>query len=70
MKPNCTSCKHFYVTWDPKIPNGCRAYGIQSKDLPSRIVASAGMGDCQGYEAKKKPETKKDGLDLNRKDLW
>ena len=69
-KPNCTQCKHFYITWDPKIPNGCKQYGIQCKDLPSKIVASAGMGDCNGFEAKKRPEQKNDKLDLNRKDLW
>jgi len=69
-KPNCTQCKHFYITWDPKIPNGCRRFGIQCKDLPSRVVAQAGMGDCTGFEAKKRPEEKTDKLDLNRRDLW
>jgi hypothetical protein len=69
-RPNCTQCKHFYITWDPKIPNGCKQYGIQCKDLPSKIVAQAGMGDCAGFEAKKRPEQKTDKLDLNRRDLW
>ncbi len=69
-KPNCSNCRHFYVTWDQKTPNGCRRFGIQCKDKPSAIVAAAGLGDCQGYEARKKPEAGKDRLDLNRKDLW
>ncbi|MFP5384527.1 MAG: hypothetical protein ACLGHN_00515 [Bacteriovoracia bacterium] len=68
-KPKCSLCRHFYITWDQKTPNGCRRFGIQCKDLPSSIVAQAGLGECNGFEAKKRPE-KKDVLDLNRKDLW
>ena len=63
-------CKHFYITWDSKIPNGCRQFGIQCKDLPSKVVAQAGQGECNGFEAKKKPESKDVKLDLNRSDLW
>jgi hypothetical protein len=69
-KPNCSQCRHFYVTWDAKTPNGCRQFGIQCRDLPSKIIASAGQGECQGFEEKKKKEVEKKGLDLNRKDLW
>lgn len=52
------------------MPNGCRRFGITCKDQPSKIVAQAGLGDCQGFEAKKRNDEKKGGLDLNRKDLW
>ncbi len=69
-KPNCSQCRHYYITWDQKTPNGCRRFGIQSKDLPSNVVRSAGLGDCQGFEAKVKKSDDKKGLDLNRKDLW
>lgn len=69
-KANCSQCRHFYVTWDPKTPNGCRRFGIKCKDKPSVIVAQAGLGECQGFEAKKRPEETSRGLDLNRKDLW
>lgn len=69
-KPNCQQCRHFYITWDQKTPNGCRRFGIQCKDSPANIIAQAGLGDCQGFEQKKKPEEKKPGLDLNRRDLW
>ncbi len=68
--PNCTKCRHFYVTWDQKTPNGCRRFGIQSKDQPAKIVAMAGLGDCQGFEPRKRPESDPKGPDLNRKDLW
>lgn len=69
-KPNCSQCRHFYITWNQQTPNGCRRFGIQCKDAPSKIVSQAGLGQCQGFEAKKRSEDKKGALDLNRKDLW
>ncbi len=69
-KPKCNDCKHYFITFDAKIPYGCRQYGIKCKDQPSSIVASAGQGECQGFEPKKRLEDKKPVLDLNRKDLW
>lgn len=70
--PNCSQCRHFYITWNQKTPNGCRRFGIQCKEQPSKIVSMAGLGDCQGFEAKKKQEAESGAvkLDLNRKDLW
>jgi len=70
-KPNCTQCKHFYVTWDPQKPNGCRQFGIQCKPLPSQIVASAGMGECEGFVAKaKKTQETTDRVDLSDRKYW
>lgn len=70
-KPNCTKCRHFYITWDKKTPHGCRRFGIQCKDSPSNVIASAGLGDCQGFEEKSTQKGPKEkNLDLNRKDLW
>lgn len=68
-QPNCSQCRHFYITWNAKTPNGCRQFGIQCQGKPNVIIASAGLGECQGFEEKKKIE-KKDGLDLSRKDIW
>jgi hypothetical protein len=68
--PNCLKCKHYFVTWNQYTPHGCRRYGIQSRQLPSLVVVSAGSGECQGFEEKKRPEEKKTGLDLSRDDLW
>ena len=69
-KPNCSECRHFYITWDPRTSNGCRRFGIQSKVIPSVIVREAGLGDCQGFEPKKKPQASAKELDIKRKDLW
>ena len=68
--PNCSQCRHYHITWNQKTPYGCRRFGIQSKEQPSKIVSMAGLGECQGFEAKQKSEAKKEGLDLTRKDIW
>jgi hypothetical protein len=70
QRPNCHQCKHFYITWNQKIPNGCKKFGIQCRELPSAIVKAAGMGDCQGFTPKKSSSEKSEKLDLNRNDLW
>ena len=69
-RPNCNQCRHFYITWDKKTPNGCRQFGIQCKESPSMVISLAGLGDCQGFEEKGKKRPNDKTLDLNRKDLW
>jgi len=49
---NCRSCKHFYITWDSSMPNGCRLYGLKSRQTPSHIVKQSSGYGCLGYEAK------------------
>ena len=51
-KPLCRNCRHYFITFDPQLPYGCRRFHIKSKEQPSVIVASAGMGECQGFEPK------------------
>lgn len=69
MKANCRQCKHFFVTHNPYTPMGCKAYKIQSKQLPSLVVKQANGGaDCIGFEAK--PERKPKRKDLNDPKLW
>jgi len=41
---DCFSCQHFYITYDPSFPYGCRAAGFKSRRLPAKEVhASSGM---------------------------
>lgn len=68
--PNCSNCRHFFITWNPQTPNGCRRFGIQCRERPSQIVFMAGQGECQGFEEKIKPNKNQGKLDLNRKDIW
>jgi len=51
-RPVCRNCRHYYITFDPKMPYGCRRFNIKSRETPSQVVAQAGMGECQGFEAK------------------
>ena len=68
MKPECRKCKHFFVTYEPQTPNGCKAFQIKSKALPQIIVKQANQGqECLGFQEKVK---KKKSKDLNDNSLW
>lgn len=68
---DCMKCKHYFVTWDPKFPRGCRAYEVKSANPPWQIVAQSTKEGCVSYEAKAdRNQDKNKGLDLNRNDLW
>jgi len=51
-KINCRDCRHYYITWQPKTPNGCRAMGFISQLLPSiHVFRNSGM-ECQSFSPK------------------
>ena len=51
---DCFSCSHFYITYDPPFPYGCRAVGFKSRRMPSQeMLASSGI-DCQYFVEKEK----------------
>lgn len=53
-KPNCYKCSYFYITYDTRFPHGCKAYGVQSKYLPSSvIIRTTGIG-CISFKEKNK----------------
>ena len=49
---NCTKCIHFYVTWDPKFPRGCRVYGFKTVKMPSNTVMEATGMPCTAFSPK------------------
>ena len=49
---NCRKCSHFYITWDPSFPRGCRLFGFKSALKPSDMVFEATGGTCQNYKEK------------------
>ncbi|MBU1193863.1 MAG: uracil-DNA glycosylase [Proteobacteria bacterium] len=49
---NCFKCKFFYITWDPKHPNGCRAMGFKTRQLPSVLVFASSGKPCALYQEK------------------
>ena len=70
MEPNCSKCKHFYITYDKHTPRGCRIYRIESASFPNLVVKAANNGaKCIGFELRKKREEKK-SLNLNDPSLW
>ncbi len=47
QSPNCMRCLHFFVTYEPARPRGCRAYGFKSLALPSQVVLTTSGSPCQ-----------------------
>ena len=48
--PRCLDCEHFYVTWNPHFPRGCRAYGVVSRQMPGHVVIDATGQRCAAFE--------------------
>jgi hypothetical protein len=43
-RPRCIRCAHYFVTWRPAKPHGCRAMGFRSAHDPALVVfQSSGM---------------------------
>lgn len=50
-RTRCRGCVHYYVTWDPRAPHGCRAMGFKSRRLPIAVVRRATAdADCLAFE--------------------
>ncbi|MEE8585276.1 MAG: uracil-DNA glycosylase [Acidobacteriota bacterium] len=49
----CMSCKHYFVTWDPSAPHGCRAMGFKGAQIPSVVVYQSSGMECQLFDPKK-----------------
>jgi hypothetical protein len=45
----CTSCKHFYITWDAALPYGCKAMGFKSKAMPYLVTRHVSNEECMSY---------------------
>jgi len=53
-KVNCYNCKHFYITWDARLPRGCRRLGFKTRSLPSAEVFNSSGIPCLGFTLKPK----------------
>lgn len=47
----CHGCVHFYITYDPSFPYGCRVLQFKSRRLPHLEVQAASQTVCQAREA-------------------
>jgi len=48
----CRRCEHYFITWKPNFPHGCRAFGFESKLLPCLEVRSASQLQCLKFSEK------------------
>lgn len=53
---DCFECKHFYVTWEPNQPRGCKAFAFKSRELPSLVVFEASGERCLKFTPKRPPK--------------
>lgn len=50
--PNCWDCRFLAITWDVRMPYGCRLMGFRSKVIPSLEVLRTDGRFCGGYSPK------------------
>jgi hypothetical protein len=51
---NCLECKHYFITWDPKFPYGCRGMHFKSKRQPQLDVLESSGQTCLMFVKKKR----------------
>jgi hypothetical protein len=55
--PACRQCRHYYTTYDPKKPHGCRAYSFKSRENPAQLVSSSSGKPCLMFSLREKPKS-------------
>ncbi|POZ61942.1 hypothetical protein [Chromobacterium alticapitis] len=48
----CRRCQHYFITYNPAFPYGCRAMGFSSKRLPCLDVQEASGRPCLRFQPK------------------
>jgi hypothetical protein len=56
--PNCWECRYMAVTWDVRMPYGCKLMGFRSKVVPSIEVLRTDGRFCGGFSAKDQAQLK------------
>lgn len=44
--PRCRDCRHYYITFVPNMPYGCRKLEFQSAQEPARVVLASSGQAC------------------------
>ncbi|WP_240744818.1 uracil-DNA glycosylase [Desulforhopalus sp. IMCC35007] len=52
---------HYFITYEPSNPYGCRAMGFKSRKNPARVVFESSGMECQLFKAKKQGGDPKSG---------
>lgn len=50
---DCLRCKFYYVTWQKRMPHGCRAMKFKSMQIPSVLVRKTSGQECMLFQRKK-----------------
>jgi hypothetical protein len=50
--PNCWECRYLAITWDSRMPYGCKYMGFRSKVIPSLEVLRTDGRFCGGFAVK------------------
>ena len=50
--PNCWECRHLAITWDTRMPYGCKLMGFRSRVIPSLEVLRTDGRFCGGFSPK------------------
>ena len=69
----CLKCKHYYSTWDPQMPRGCKLFGIKTKYIPSILVQKETGAECSGFDMHpnhKKKEADSKNINYNDAKYW
>jgi hypothetical protein len=53
--PNCWDCRFLAITWDTRMPYGCKLLGFRSRVIPSMEVLRTDGRFCVGFEPKPVP---------------
>lgn len=69
-RADCFTCRHFFVTWNPRWPRGCRAFGFQTRELPSSLVRETSGGECRAHEERVSPSGSRARGGPLRADSW
>jgi len=46
----CNECLHFSITWNPRLPYRCKAWGVVCRQHPHALVQSSSGVRCQLFE--------------------
>ncbi len=68
----CKDCLHYYITYDPNNPNGCKIFNFKAKKMPIQILLDQGEKSCLAFEDKieKKYDKKNDSINYDDDKFW
>lgn len=61
LRPVCVRCIHYFVTYEPSRPHGCRAMGFKSRQNPAVVVFRNSGVSCQMFREKRPDDEKNPG---------